>query len=776
MPPGDFEAYTLRQFPPVSTAAGKWAENDVLMQDVVVETQGYTEDTEDYLAEENSTGNTFVDALTRAANNTADPSPACDPAELELRNLALTANQGLTFASTKSDLVELFRHLDGDVDSSILTPLLEAAWNEDPLSTLKLIWNSRSIHLGKGEREIFYIALGWLSKNHPRTLLVNLQWLFRGVIEKDAKKRPDDDAVLLDQVGDNVDDQEIPDGTSHGYWKDLLHILVLSATGKLDMSNPRDVLSKKNIQEEPKVHLGDSNKKRKLYRDFTGQDRTEHMKQRSKEERLEDTREYNRLQKEASKKQKHEKEAELHANVLYKLSADRLHAALHYVIARLFAEQLSKDMLLVKTAEPNQPVRGISLCAKWAPSLEGFHDKHTLIATTIAEMLFPQSRIGEDGESRELYLKRARHHYRSFTLSPLRKALHIVERDISAKTFDRINYSHVPSLAMDRYKKLFEKRDFARFKEYVAAVGIGKRTISGAVLTPGGLVEQARRRNQSELELEVINGQWKTLVQRIKDSGSLSSGSMSGGPLETAIGLSLIISAVTKAPFGGKVITFSRNPKAVEVGGEDDQRPLHEQVSFLASSDWDMNTDFMKVFTHLILPLAVKNKVKPEDMVKRIFVFSDMHFDEAAGNSHSWDAQPQNSTDLWATHHQIIKKRFADAGYEVPELVYWNLSGQASRRPAPVTADMPGTALVSGRSQALIKAFLESGSLDQPEGNADQDDCAKVDDEDGFELVDGISMDDFIEIKRKHKEMMTALSAMKMMIGHKAYDMLKVED
>lgn len=165
---------------------------------------------------------------------------------------------------------------------------------------------------------------------------------------------------------------------------------------------------------------------------------------------------------------------------------------------------------------------------------------------------------------------------------------------------------------MDRYKGLFEKKDCARFTKYALDVAMGKRSISGAVLTPGLLVSQLGKAGHSVVEQTIVNSQWNTLVQRIKDSGSLSdsiavcdvSGSMFSpidrqgvSPLHTAVGLSLVIAAVTKAPFGGKVITFSESPKILEVGGENDKRTLKEQIESLERADWGMNTNFVKVFT-----------------------------------------------------------------------------------------------------------------------------------------------------------------------------------
>lgn len=258
---------------------------------------------------------------------------------------------------------------------------------------------------------MFYVALGWLSKKHPRTLLINLQWLFCPVIQKDNKERADDDKAIIEKVGNEVDDYDVPDGVSHSYWKDLLNILVLASNNKLDMSNTKSALAKRNVQVDHELPFPQDSKKQKLYRNMDYNERREFRKTRSLEDRVADAELYNNLQKSAAKDRKHQEEADRHSKILKLLAEDGFYRALHYTVARLFAEQLSKDMLVLETTEPKQMVKDLTLCGKWAPSLEGFHDKHTMIATTIAEILFPSSRIGQNGDTRELYLKRARHHY-----------------------------------------------------------------------------------------------------------------------------------------------------------------------------------------------------------------------------------------------------------------------------------------------------------------------------------------------------------------------------
>jgi len=56
-----------------------------------------------------------------------------------------------------------------------LTQLLDAAWNDNALLTLKAIYQLRDIRGGKGERKLFRECLVWLARKDAATLLMNLR-------------------------------------------------------------------------------------------------------------------------------------------------------------------------------------------------------------------------------------------------------------------------------------------------------------------------------------------------------------------------------------------------------------------------------------------------------------------------------------------------------------------------------------------------------------------------------------------------------------------------
>ncbi|KAH7563262.1 hypothetical protein BM1_00309 [Bipolaris maydis] len=678
--------------------------------------------------------------------------------QLAANNQNLTENGDITNISSKDVLVDLFYDLGQATGPERLKTLLKDAWNEDPLLTLKIIFNARSIHLGKSSRLTTYTALGWLVENHPLTFLANLKWLVRPVIAKKAEPKPESKDTSIKKLEDDFEMVEVGEsdpskaydvkhGLSHGYWKDLLNLVVFSANDQLKFDGDPSSLLNQVID----------------------------TKTNSKKIRNWDPK--------VAKETRHRQRQEHNQRVQDKLKNDPFHRALHITVARLFAQQLKSDKALLDSGKASD-LKKISLAAKWAPTFGEFHDKQTFIQSSIAEILFPDPALHcPDASNRELYLRHVRELYRKQYASPLRKALGVVEREIAAKTFENIKYEQVPSLAMDRYSLLFMQKDEERFTTYVNHVTAGTATISGATLLPSTLVSKARgtasrqgpqmkgkkfdfkaakQRNQDKILGDLIDGQWKTLVKRVRDAGTLQSsiavcdvsGSMGypvfkdgSCPMDSAIGLSLLISEVTAPPFGNGFITFETTPAYISTSGAGEG--LREQVKFLEHSPWGGSTDLVAVFKDVILPMAIKNKLKQEDMVKQVFVFSDMQFNAAYG-----------AEKRWTYSFQRIKDAYAEAGYEVPRLIFWNLAGSSTSKPA--TMDDANTALVSGYSQGMLRLFLETGAFD--------DDQEIEEEEVEVEGADGM-----MEIKKVTKKI-DPLAVVKKSVEHKAYSMLEVVD
>ncbi|CAD6338843.1 unnamed protein product [Miscanthus lutarioriparius] len=123
----------------------------------------------------------------------------------------------------------------------------------------------------------------------------------------------------------------------------------------------------------------------------------------------------------------------------------------------------------------------------------------------------------------------------------------------------------------------------------------------------------------------------------------------------------------------------------------------------LASMDGDgvaeLQWECVAVFDKL-LSVAVGGNLPPERMVRKVFVFSDMEFDQASSRP-------------WETDYEAITRKFTEAGYGavVPQIVFGNLRDSMS---VPVTAGQKGVAMGSGFSKNLVKLFLDNDGILTP--------------------------------------------------------------
>ncbi|XP_047964593.1 uncharacterized protein LOC125209049 [Salvia hispanica] len=369
---------------------------------------------------------------------------------------------------------------------------------------------------------------------------------------------------------------------------------------------------------------------------------------------------------------------------------------LHDCISDLFAQRLRSDMEMLKLGQLDR----ISLAAKWCPSLDSSFDRITLLCETIAKKVFPVAEFPEyEGVEEAHYAYRVRDRLRKEVLVPLRKALQLQEVYIGANDWGSLPYNRVASVAMKTYKTQFYNHDEERFKEYLEKVRSGEATIAAGALLPHEIIESLNDEDDGELaEL-----QWRRMVDDMSKIGKLSnclaisdvSGSMYGIPMQVSVALGILLSELSEEPWKGKLITFNQNPELQNVEGES----LKSKTEFVERMEWGMNTDFQKVFD-MILEVAVKGKLKAEEMIKRLFVFSDMEFDQASANP-------------WETDYEAIVRKFKEKGYGecVPEIVFWNLRDSMA---TPVSSNQKGVALVSGYSKNLMKVFVEEGRIIDP--------------------------------------------------------------
>jgi uncharacterized protein DUF2828 len=276
-------------------------------------------------------------------------------------------------------------------------------------------------------------------------------------------------------------------------------------------------------------------------------------------------------------------------------------------------------------------------------------------------------------------------------LTELRKKLVLVETLMSAGKFSEINYAHVPSRAGMLLRKAFSKRDAERYVAYLESVKKGDAKINASTLYPYEIVEKYLRGMSLDETLEL---QWKALPNYIEanDENAIVvadvSGSMHGTPMAVAISLAIYIAERNSGAFKNYFITFSERPTLQKVKGS----TLKQKVENLERANWDMNTNLQAVF-NLLLKTALDANSPQSDMPKKLFIVSDMQFDEATG---------RNSM----SNFETIKRKFERAGYTMPVIVFWNVNSRVDE--TPVVMDEKGVYLVSGASPSIFKAAINA--------------------------------------------------------------------
>ena len=336
----------------------------------------------------------------------------------------------------------------------------------------------------------------------------------------------------------------------------------------------------------------------------------------------------------------------------------------------LIREQLHKDVSAINNGEE------ISLLGKWLPSINASNAETVKAAKKIARYLSMDDKT-----------------YRK-TLVRLREHIRIIENNLREKdyTFD---YEKQPSKAMFKYRDAFIRNDAERYNLFLNKVTAGEAKLNTDTLMPYEIITPFFNKNVSDEERKSINTTWNAQKDFGGNENALvvidGSGSMYGWgdpkPATVALSLGIYFAERNTGAFKNHFITFSETPQLVEIKGED----ILDKVRYCCNYNEVANTNIQKVF-ELILNAAKKNRVPHEKLPKKLYIVSDMEFDYC-------------TEDASLTNFEYAKKRFEEAGYHLPEVIFWNVASR--NRQQPVTKNEQGVALVSGCTPRLFSIIAE---------------------------------------------------------------------
>lgn len=346
------------------------------------------------------------------------------------------------------------------------------------------------------------------------------------------------------------------------------------------------------------------------------------------------------------------------------------------------------DFVISKLNHDNDPeTEHPSLLAKWMPSINASSKKTKALGKQFAKRM----NLSEK-------------EYRVM-LSNLRKKIDLVEHKMCSNNWSEIEYSKVPSKAGLMYRKSFIKHDLERYNQFMLSAVKLENKVNASALYPYEIAEKVTKAytHVDPTEELVLQAFWQNLPDYMDGksfkglvvadtSGSMTSAIGNVKPIDVSISLAIYIAERNAGVWKNKFITFSENPEMQTIIGD----TIVDKIKNLSKADWGYNTDLIAVFKS-ILKAAKADSVAPEDMPEKIFIISDMQFDQAC-NSNT------------RTNFEQIKKNYAKYNYKMPDLIFWNVNGSAN---VPMTIHDTGTCLVSGCSPSILSAVL-SGEVISP--------------------------------------------------------------
>jgi hypothetical protein len=326
------------------------------------------------------------------------------------------------------------------------------------------------------------------------------------------------------------------------------------------------------------------------------------------------------------------------------------------------------DAALDKFADALCEPETSTLAAKWAPKESSKPNKE--IARYFAEKL---------GLTPKQYRK---------MISSLNN---VIETKMCDKDWEKIEYGKIPSKAASKYTKAFSKNDSKRYNDYIAKLEAGDEKINAGAIFPYDVIKTSNDKIANEMWKALPNwvGEDTSFIPMIDVSASMDWCTVSPGTdaMQVAISLGIYLAQRNNTEFKNCYLTFSSTP---ELNILSDNKNIKELYKKVKGDNWGGSTNLDAAFDQ-ILNFAVRGNVPAEDMPKNLLVLSDMEFNSGQGYGNRFGS----------TAYERAKMKFANAGYKLPNIVWWNIASRNNS--TPVLSKENGTALVGGCSPAIVK-------------------------------------------------------------------------
>lgn len=332
-----------------------------------------------------------------------------------------------------------------------------------------------------------------------------------------------------------------------------------------------------------------------------------------------------------------------------------------------------------------------SLLAKWMPS------ENTSSAKTRKNAMVVRKYLGMTSKQ-----------YRK-VLSALRQRINVLERLMSEGRWEDIEFDKIPSKAGLKYKNAFARHDIERMKAekpvqtYADFAKSSETKVNAKALYPYEVVDKAHyawNKDMLDTDRLMVNKYWDNLTDyfngktfnglaMVDTSASMTWHGGAAAPINVAISLGMYCAERAKGPFAGNYVSFSRTPRLVPVEGVD----FVDKVKRIYQTNLCQNTNIEAAFD-MLLATAINNKCSQEDLPENLIIISDMEFDSGCNfYGHSTKTLMESIAAKWAQY-----------GYRMPHLIYWNVEARQNNIPQDIGCGR--ISYVSGMSPSIFETIL----------------------------------------------------------------------
>ena len=303
-------------------------------------------------------------------------------------------------------------------------------------------------------------------------------------------------------------------------------------------------------------------------------------------------------------------------------------------------------------------------------------------------------------------------------LSMLRQRINVLERLMSAGKWDEIEFDKIPSRAGMIYRNAFARHDVERMKmdktvvTYKEFMADKDTKVNAKALYPyevvakayeytGGYSSRWGGGRNDPTERNAINKYWDNLEDYFKgatldalcmiDTSGSMWGTEASAPINVAISIGLYAAERARGPFANHYISFSSRPQLIETNGID----FVDKVYRIYRTNLCQNTNIEAAFD-MLLNTAIRNGCAQSDLPKSIVVVTDLEFDAARG----YYGRGSDKKTLM----ENIAMKWREHGYQLPNLVFWNVQSRHDNVPMKVE---DGITFCSGFSVTLFEQIMK---------------------------------------------------------------------